>query len=273
MSGFDLDKYKKISDIDVSLDFSNDPECRFWLPNKNVNSERLDPDTSSRFLRRYHYLLWNNKKISPNRNEKFGLIEATDMNDYLVYDKKFRFGADCIINLYTHHNNEFIRNILKNVRKQMGDSYKIRENEYIHKSYTIGANLIFPKHRPSINTVRGNIYGIADRIDLTMECIRRWYENRNDYTPLSYILNEYDAWFFEKFETFENYIDFFLMQDLVSRGADGKYNINFFLKRNAQGDLHGYPENENEWFELYDNELSFLDNRNKTIANYISEII
>ena len=261
-----LEKYKTLCDIDVTHDFSMDSECKFWLSDGSFGDNGNDPDAVSLALHRYHCLLWN--KELPN-GEQFDL----DDNLCLYHDQTKRFGADTIINLYTHHNNSQIRSLLN--RLQNNKNYLKKDTEYIHKSYTIGGNIVFPKHKPSINTIRGNIYGLADRIDLTMECIRIWYKDKNRETPLRDVINDYDAWFFEKFESFEKYIDFFLLQDLVRR-KNGKYQIKFFLKRNAKKDesgcscdLHGYPKTLREWRILYRKEMGFLKKRNKRIAKYI----
>lgn len=199
---------QKLCDIDVTLDFSLEPECNFWLPDNSVNPNRSDPDLVSMGLRRYHYLLWNGKLL-PN-GAKFELLEASNTKDYLCLkqDNRLKFGADSIINLYTHHNNNKINMILTKLRENK--NYQKLDNNYIHQSYTIGGSIIFPKHKQSINTVRGNIHELADRIDLTLECIRIWYKDKNKETPLKDIINS-DAWFFHKFETFENYINFFFI--------------------------------------------------------------
>ena len=261
-----------VRDINIRHDFSLDPECNFWLSDMSINPKRNDPDKVSVNLRRYHYLLWNHKQL-PN-GDRFLLSEATTMGDYLYFGQntELKFGADAIINLYTHHDNDKINRILTKLKKNK--KYQKRDNEYIHKSYTIGGNIIFPKHNPSINTARGNIYRIADRIDLTLECIRIWYKDKNKETPLKSTI-DIDSWFFNKFETFENYIDFFLLQDLVVK-KNGKYKIKIFLKRNAKRDsdgnvlnMYGYPTTVKEWYTLYRKELKFLKKRNRRINRYI----
>ena len=53
---------------------------------------------------------------------------------------------------------------------------------------------------------------IKDRFDLTLECIRRHYACGQ--SPLSEVLARYDK-FFRLFESFQGYVEFFLLQDLV----------------------------------------------------------
>ena len=65
----------------------------------------------------------------------------------------------------------------------------------------------------TINGARGFHPRIKDRFDLTVECIRRHY--RNERSPLSDTLARY-ADFFGLFKDFRAYVEFFLLQDLVT---------------------------------------------------------
>jgi hypothetical protein len=71
------------------------------------------------------------------------------------------------------------------------DAQEIEEFKKI--GYTIGGMLIFPANRvdgkSTINGARGMHPLIKDRIDLTLECIRRYYINEN--SPLSDTLGRY----------------------------------------------------------------------------------
>lgn len=60
---------------------------------------------------------------------------------------------------------------------------------------------------------------IADRIDLTLECIRRHYGDAEGLNPLGDRLAYYGD-FFELFGDFETYVRFFLLDDLVTPGFD-----------------------------------------------------
>jgi hypothetical protein len=93
--------------------------------------------------------------------------------------------------------------------------------------YTMGGMMIFPGNRingkSTINGARGFHPLIKDRIDLTMECIRRHYIN--GISPLSDVLGRY-ADFFLLFDNFQGYIKFFLLQDLVTEDFS---RIKFFM--------------------------------------------
>ena len=69
---------------------------------------------------------------------------------------------------------------------------------------------------------RGVIRLIDDRFDLTLECIRRFYLKQS--SPLYNTFLNYKK-FFDLFESFENYLEYFLLQDLV----DSKGRIKFYL--------------------------------------------
>ena len=72
-----------------------------------------------------------------------------------------------------------------------------------------------------------SINGICDRWDLPLECIRLFYLKQE--SPLTKTLNNYSS-FFELYNDFEDYVKFFLMEDLVSN--DFK-SINFFLEHKS----------------------------------------
>ena len=106
--------------------------------------------------------------------------------------------------------------------------------------------MLFPGNRVdgkrTINQARGCNRKISDRMDLTLECIRRYY--RHEYSPLAPALGRY-AGFFALFEDFQGYVDFFLLQDLVSSGYEA---VRFFMPFNdfnppaIPGDLDTYLE-------------------------------
>jgi hypothetical protein len=87
-------------------------------------------------------------------------------------------------------------------------------------SETIGGMAIWPATKNGGNTINQNrCFGnnqtvIADRLDLTIECIRRYYIGVE--SPLSETFNRYKS-FFDLFGTFKNYVEFFLFQDWVDR--------------------------------------------------------
>ena len=77
--------------------------------------------------------------------------------------------------------------------------------------------MLFPGNRidrkMTINQERGCKKEIRDRFDLTLECIRRHYSSTG--SPLTDVLARY-AQFLALFRDFRGYVEFFLLQDLVS---------------------------------------------------------
>jgi hypothetical protein len=75
----------------------------------------------------------------------------------------------------------------------------------------MGGMMVFPGNqvdrKPTINVARGFHPRISDRMDLTLECVRRYYGQ--EPSPLAVTLGRY-AGFFALFEDFQGYVDFFL---------------------------------------------------------------
>ena len=100
-------------------------------------------------------------------------------------------------------------------------------DEFDRLGYTMGGMMVFPGNqvdrKPTINAARGFNRKISDRMDLTLECVRRYY--RRESSPLALVLGRY-AGFFALFEDFQGYVDFFLLQDLVSSDYEA---VRFFM--------------------------------------------
>ena len=125
---------------------------------------------------------------------------------------------------------------------------------------TIGSYIIFPSKRidgkMTINGARGTSAKIKDRFDLTLECIRRHYASEE--SPLAETLQRYSA-FFKLFEDFAGYIDFFLLQDLVS---DDYSSIKFYLPFD-NFERSALPQNVAEYLSYKKLVLDFVSGRNK----------
>lgn len=137
------------------------------------------------------------------------------------------------------------------------------ENEAFRAiGYTIGGMIVFPcnpiggKH--TINVARGFNAKIADRFDLTLECIRRHYLGLP--SPLDETLSRYRD-FFALFDDFNGYVDFFLLHDLVA--ADG-CSVKFFMPFD---DFNGpsTPTNANAYKEYRNLSIAFIEARNRRI--------
>ncbi len=140
--------------IDTAFDFRTD-------------SGGKDPDAHSPTLRRYHRLLWSRELPS---GVPFELSDSTP-GVYLHHRSplgEFLLSSDSVISTFTHWAS------MKPITTQFPES----ENEAFRSiGYTIGGMMIFPGNRvagkQTINGARGLNRSIADRFDLTLECIRR----------------------------------------------------------------------------------------------------
>jgi hypothetical protein len=216
-----------------------------------------DPDKYSSTLRAYHKILWS--KELPNGK----LFDLNDNRQYnCLYHRselgEFWLTSDSIIPTYRKYTNaqDIIRQIPEN-----------EINSFYDLAHTIGGYTVFPANRIdgkyTINQARGVNKAISDRMDITLECIRLYYEN--EPSPLADTILRYSS-FFALFKNFKGYCEFFLFQDLVT--ADYA-NVKFFLPF-AGFDGSQMPKNVDEYRVYMDNNIEFLMSRNKRIdaCNY-----
>lgn len=162
-----------------------------------------DPDIGSPTLRRYHRLLWS-KKL-PNGE----LMQLTHDNGGYLKWNELEVGSDAMINGLFY---ERAKNSIPELKQILRD-YDSFVDDFEHRSWTVGGEIIFPRHGNSMNQLRGTNPYIKDRWDLTLECIRRFY--RGEDSPLYKVLDR-DRSFYELFVDFKGYVDFFFLQDCVS---------------------------------------------------------
>jgi len=233
--------------IDTTFDFRKDVK------------PSADPDKESKKLLSYHKYLWS-KKL-PN-GQMFELSD-TEPNNYLFHKSKlgkFSMSSDGIGVSFIN------RKDMNEIVSQISEK---RKEEILSIVYSLGGFIIFPsnkimingKKRLTINGERGWNRRIVDRFDLTLECIKRFYQN--DKSPLTETLNRYKS-FFELFYNFEGYVNFFLLQDLVKE----KYSkINYFLPFD---DFKNSPiPNDIIEYKLYrKNMIEFINKRNQRIKEF-----
>ena len=216
-----------------------------------------DPDSFSPTLRKYHKLLWS--KSLPG-NKIFTLNEDRP-NSYLYHKSElgeFHLSSDAIT--HTYSNVRRMSHIISQIPdKEIKDFYSLCS--------TIGAYIIFPSNRidnkMTINGSRGLNKYIKDRFDLTLESIRRYYLGED--SPLVETLDRYSD-FFSLFVNFENYLSFFLLQDIANNNS-----VNFFLPFD-NFERSPLPNNVFE-YETYKNNVSnFVRQRNKRILSYAKVI-
>jgi hypothetical protein len=139
---------------------------------------------------------------------------------------------------------------------------------FYRASYTVGGMMVFP-HDPdgelgparalTLNKARGWRADIADRMDLTLDCIKRQWAG--DHTnPLSDVLDRYWS-FFEFFGSFDNYVNYFLLNDLLE---DDHETVRWFFEGGF--DRPALPQNPAEWRRFRDESLRFVQARANRIA-------
>lgn len=228
--------------IDTSFDFRTD-------------SRGKDPDAHSPTLRRYHRLLWS-KPLPGGR--------LFDLNDtvsgvYLHHSSElgeFCLSSDSIIPSFTRWKK--LEHVI--------DLFSEEENESFRSiGYTIGGMMVFPANRingmPTINGARGFNRKIADRMDITLECVRRHYLQQD--SPLGETLSRYSP-FFELFEDFRGYVDFFLLQDLV----DEEYSTIRFFMPFDDFKTPSIPGDRETYQDYRRRSIEFVQSRNRRIIAY-----
>ncbi len=241
--------------IDVTFDFTTDSPGYwdgFWEKNELLGCNGADPDKDSPTLRRYHRLLWSRELPC---GEVMELQEGK--SQYYLKWKDFYFSSDSIIVEFRYYN--YIH-MVEQIKQRLPD-YRAFFEDVLRKSYTIGGMIIFPQHRNSMNQMRGMNRKISDRWDLTLECIRRYYNGEE--SPLSKVI-ESDKPFYDLFVDFKGYVDFFFLQDSVS---DDYSSVDIWC---GEGDFSGsgLPKTVDDYFLFIDRELEFLKKRNDRIGAF-----
>ena len=130
---------------------------------------------------------------------------------------------------------------------------------------TIGGMIVFPANivdgKQTINGARGFTRQIADRMDLTLECIRRHYLGQS--SPLVETLLRYDD-FFTLFENFRGYVDFFLLQDMVINDYS---RVKFFLPFD-NFTTPAVPKDVESYMEFRRQSIDFTKTRHRRIKQY-----
>jgi hypothetical protein len=216
-----------------------------------TDSAGKDPDQRSATLRRYHQILWS----KPLPNGIMFDLEVSTPGVYLHHKSalgEFELSSDSIVHPFDY----WVRTeaLIKQIPKQDLD-------EFNNIGSTIGGFVVFPSNpmagRRTINMARGGSRQIDDRIDLTLECIRRYYSG--GLSPLAATLASYDE-FFSLFVDFEGYVEFFLMQDLLTLDQGVKFFLPF-----SNFDTPTLPSTVDEYQAYRESVTKFVAARNDRI--------
>ncbi len=220
-----------------------------------TDSNGRDPDSASPTLRTYHQQLWS----KPLPSGALFKLERTP-GAYLTHTSQlgdFKLTSDTITN--SLRSNKRCASLIAQIPSVNLDAFQSLGS-------TIGARIVFPGNRvdrkPTINVARGFNAQITDRFDLTLECIRRNYQRQA--SPLAATLDRY-ADFFALFDSFESYVDFFLLGDLVQDGQ-----IKFYLPFDGEFG-QALPNTVDEYNEYMANTMEFVEARNRRIADWATK--
>lgn len=218
-----------------------------------------DPDRTSPTLRRYHQLLWS--KPLPDGTEF--TLDTTTPYSYLHHASalgEFSMSSDSIVHSY--------RGAYLNRLGAVLDQVPAEHVAEVHdEGSTIGGFLLFPgdvrDRKPTINGARGMHPKICDRIDLTLECIRRHYAQEE--SPLTAALHRYQD-FFALFGGFRHYVEFFLLDDLVEQTS---LEVRWYLPFDGFG-RSPLPRTPDEYETYRQASLHFVRARNRQILDWAS---
>ena len=225
--------------VDTTFDFNSD------------TPDGKDPDSYSPTLRRYHQLLWNKELPAGGR---FDL--RPEPGAYLVHRPAQGGPVFLASEAFTTRLRGKAAHVIRSIPAE-------NLPEWI--GYTAGSAMVFPgnkiDNKMTINGARGFHPRIADRPDLTLECIRRYYLGERP-SPLEDTLARYKE-FFALFRTFSEYVDFFLLQDLLE--LDGQNVRSFLHPIKDFSTKDAVPKDESEYLEYLGNSNAFISARNRRI--------
>ena len=230
-------------------------------------TSKLDPDKYNEGLGRAHCELWTSK-------EKLGVLEWHYLNKLTttIKDVEFIFSPDSITNSF-RNSNRLIKSLgikEKDLIANFGNDVDKLISEYLKIDYTIGSSIIFPISiggntiKWTMNQARGLSCRVHDRIDFTLECIKRFYEGNKD-NPLQKAL-EKSAPFFILFNSFDEYAHFFFLEDLI----DEKGNVISFTS--TIDFTSPFPTTKEQYFQYLSNTIEFIKNRNAKILDWCNQV-
>jgi Family of unknown function (DUF6994) len=139
--------------------------------------------------------------------------------------------------------------------------------DFLALAYTIGGFMVWPCNpvdgKWTITHARGCTPRIADRMGLTLECVRRFY--LGEPSPLEATLRRY-ADFFSLFGDFRGFVDHFLFQDLTTPDYS---EVVFFLPFD-DFKTPGLPGDLASYLEYRRRTIDFIAARNRRIDEAVN---
>lgn len=279
------------------------------IKDKSESSNKLyiDPDKKeneefyrelSNFLNASRISRKNNKILSFEANEApYGMITVYYKDKYgnkqhfTVHSDQFGFSAvPCI---YFRKNYPLSRYLEMQKNKSDKDPDAVAEflSNYVYTTRTLGGSFLWPETLwKDYNKSRGNGNYIEDRVDLTLLEIKHYFEYRDldDKKKFKYsgdiLFRYYDnldaqTWF-GFFDSFEDYVDFFMFNDFVDKDKQTKeYTpINILTGEAFETDYPGYKkdtlkeiEDEKQLKEMLERVRDMVEKRTKKMEDLINE--
>ena len=279
------------------------------IKDKSESSNKLyiDPDKKeneefyrelSNFLNASRISRKNNKILSFEANEApYDMITVYYKDKYgnkqhfTVHSDQFGFSAvPCI---YFRKNYPLSRYLEMQKNKSDKDPDAVAEflANYVYTTRTLGGSFLWPETLwKDYNKSRGNGNYIEDRVDLTLLEIKHYFEYRDldDKKKFKYsgdiLFRYYDnldaqTWF-GFFDSFEDYVDFFMFNDFVDKDKQTKeYTpINILTGEAFETDYPGYKkdtlkeiEDEKQLKEMLERVRDMVEKRTKKMEDLINE--
>lgn len=232
--------------IDITFDFRSDTPLG------------LDPDSFSPTLRKYHQLLWS-KQLPDGRSFELDAAIPPYLH-HLSALGEFWLTSDSVITSWS----KWMR-----MAHITGQIPEVEREQFIRIGYTIGGMMVWPGNKVggamTINGARGWDSKVADRFDLTLECVRRYYLGEPGPTGvLSPALARYPE-FFALFGDFAGFVDFFLLHDLVDEATS---KVKFFTPF-EDFTASPLPATLDAYRGYRERSIEFIEARNDRIAAHV----
>lgn len=288
-----LDLRKKGEIIKDKSESSN----KLYIDSDKKENEEFYRELSN-FLNASRISRKNNKILSFEANEApYGMITVYYKDKYgnkqhfTVHSDQFGFSAvPCI---YFRKNYPLSRYLEMQKNKSDKDPDAVAEflANYVYTTRTLGGSFLWPETLwKDYNKSRGNGNYIEDRVDLTLLEIKHYFEYRDldDKKKFKYsgdiLFRYYDnldaqTWF-GFFDSFEDYVDFFMFNDFVDKDKQTKeYTpINILTGEAFETDYPGYKkdtlkeiEDEKQLKEMLERVRDMVEKRTKKMEDLINE--
>ena len=246
----------------------------------------------------------NNKILSFEANEApYGMItvhyKGQNGKEYGFRLHSDQLGFSAVPCIYFRNNYPLSRYL--EMQKNKLDKRKNKSNKatdavadflagYVYTTRTLGGSFLWPESwYKAYNMSRGNGSYIEDRVDLTLLEIKHIYKFRELENQLIYgkdhLLKQYknqyaDKWF-GFFDSFEDYVDFFMFNDFVedisTNGKKEYMPINILTGKRFKTDYPGYEMDtlkdikEYKLKEMLERVRDMVANRTKKMEDLINE--